>query len=975
MVASAAAVDCLGDNTITELLEAIVTPARRAEVEAHTATCELCRRLISELVRRTGPAPDAASGGRDDRPPLTVPPGTRIGRYVVRGPIASGAMGVVLAAFDPELERQVAVKVLHSAHAQRERIQREARALARLSHPNVVAAFDAGTHDGELFIAMELVDGTDLRTWARERRRSVDQVLDAYRQAGRGLAAAHAAGLVHRDVKPDNILVGKDGRVRIADFGLAAGRDGGTDLVGTPAYMAPEQFETGAADAASDQFGFCVALHEALHGQRPYAVNLVDEVARGPARSSIRPRGAVPAHVTAALARGLHVDPHRRFRSMDALLAALDPGRRARRRRALAMGVVGVAAAVPAVALLATRSPGPPAELCRDSPEVVAAVWGPARKTQLRAHVAAAGLAVDDGVWPAVERGLDAFADQWSATRTDSCMATRVRGVQSDQVLTLRTRCLDRALAHAGALVDLLATADAAALARAPTWIDHLPAIDTCSNLTALLAPVAIPAGRDVTEVAAIDAALARGRALLDAGRAAEARSVATAAVARARAIDHAPTRAAALSVLGEAHQAAGFSTQAEATLREAFAAAQAGRDDLLAARVAVELVFVLGEPQRRHDAGLEWAFHARTALERAGGDRDLEARLAGNVGSTLYSKGDYGGARARYQEALDLRTAIDGGETHAAARAMFNLGRAVMADGDNPGGLDLTARAIALLERNLGARHPDVAIALNGLTSIQFNQGRFADALATVERALAIVEPALGADHPRVGEALINRGYALTALGRDDEAEAALRRAMAIFGRQGADRRNLAAAVSGLADVERARGQLDRALASYQRALAIQVELLGPDNDEVAGTNEHVADVLLDLGRNAEAAARYRAALAIRERVSSPDHFENAYVLAGLGEAELRLGRASLAVPPLRRAVALLATYDGEPAVLAQTRFVLARAMWSAGEDRAEARALAEAAEQALAAGGDEHAELLTAVRTWTRKRFPRQG
>ena len=217
--------------------------------------------------------------------------GSSLGRFLVLEPIGSGGLGVVVAAYDPQLHRKVAIKLLHprsvATEELREHVLREARALARVVHPNIVSVYDAGFEGGELFVVMELVEGHNLRDWLRGGERSLAEILEVFTQAGRGLAGAHDAGLVHRDFKPDNVLVGSDGRVRVADFGLARvlaasvpdlevktpadlGTSGTGALIGAPAYMAPEQHASARVDARADQFAFCVARHEALHGVRPF---------------------------------------------------------------------------------------------------------------------------------------------------------------------------------------------------------------------------------------------------------------------------------------------------------------------------------------------------------------------------------------------------------------------------------------------------------------------------------------------------------------------------------------------------------------------------------------------------------------------------------------------------------------------------------------------------------------------------------
>ena len=314
-----------------------------------------------------------------------LPPGARVGRYIVEGPLGGGGMGLVYVARDPELGRRIAIKVLHAGAGGSDtsgpsvRLLREAQALAKLQHPNVVAVHDVGRTENGVFIAMELVAGPTLRAWlARPRRRR--EVLEAFAQAGRGLVAAHRLGIVHRDFKPENVLVGDDGRVRVADFGLARPGDAPEPalaptpspavgaltrtgaVMGTPAYMSPEQHLGLPTDARSDQFSFAAALFEALAGQRPFEGDslaaLAASVTRGQARAL--PKRCAPAHVRRAILHALAADPAARFASMEALLSALAP----RRRGALLVALGGSALVLAAVlGLLFRRAPAAPAPL------------------------------------------------------------------------------------------------------------------------------------------------------------------------------------------------------------------------------------------------------------------------------------------------------------------------------------------------------------------------------------------------------------------------------------------------------------------------------------------------------------------------------------------------------------------------------------------------------------------------------------
>jgi serine/threonine protein kinase len=334
---------CLDDDEVQALALGALSAEAATPMLEHVGTCDVCRVLVATLARRPTPplwdADTLPASGAGAAPVLSQ--GARIDRYVVEDHVGQGGMGVVYAAYDPQLDRRVALKVVRSDRAQslelRQRLVREAQVMARVSHPNVVTVYDAGIVDDQVFIAMELVDGSTLTEWLRAEPRSWRQVVEPFADAGRGLAAAHAIGIVHRDFKPDNVLVGKDGRVRVSDFGLAiaeaspeatanagAPRAGGGAarltgdgrLVGTPAYMAPEQRSGGVIDARTDQFSFCVALHEALFGVLPGG-------AGPPAAREPRARGRVPREVRRVIARGLSPSPAARFPSMDALLDRL----------------------------------------------------------------------------------------------------------------------------------------------------------------------------------------------------------------------------------------------------------------------------------------------------------------------------------------------------------------------------------------------------------------------------------------------------------------------------------------------------------------------------------------------------------------------------------------------------------------------------------------------------------------------------
>jgi eukaryotic-like serine/threonine-protein kinase len=386
-----AAIRCLDDNLATELVSGALSRAQVAKVEAHLATCADCRSLVAALATtsnrdsdiHTQPRPIGQAATLPAQPHRALVVGDRVGRYLILGAIGAGGMGVVFSAYDPQLDRKVAIKLLRSgspigATEARARLRREAQAIAQLNHPNVVGVYDVGTTEaGDVYVAMEFVDGDTLTAWLPRWNRSWRDIVDIFVQAGRGLAAAHEVGLLHRDFKPDNVLVGTDGRPRVGDFGLArslitpeehavsaprqtpvssALTATGT-VLGTPRYMPPEQLGGGAIDARSDQFAFCVALYEALFGCHP----LRGETAVAMCEHGVRAEPPMEGHkvsagVIRAVMRGLEREPAKRFPSMSALLSELTPPTLTRSPRWIAAVLAGVLLIAVTVVLRVTGS-------------------------------------------------------------------------------------------------------------------------------------------------------------------------------------------------------------------------------------------------------------------------------------------------------------------------------------------------------------------------------------------------------------------------------------------------------------------------------------------------------------------------------------------------------------------------------------------------------------------------------------------
>jgi len=499
------------------------------------------------------------------------------------------------------------------------RLLREARTIARLSHPNVIAVYDAGTFGERVYIAMEFVDGDTLDDWRRAAARSWQEILDVFVATGRGLAAAHAAGIVHRDFKPQNVMVGKDGSVRVMDFGLArllredlldtgsfarevreavasddqtathaTIRTGDGTLLGTPAYMAPEQWRGEPSDARADQFSFCVALHEALYGRRPALSHLRGE-SRESGSGAMR-RAGTPVWLRGVVAGGLSNDKQKRYGSMDQLLTALTRGRtRAQRRFA------GFAAAL-AVALLgagAWRLSHAQRFDCQPPADRLAAAWSPdgvsdQRRQSVQAAILGSGHPQAATIWQQISAGLDTYMGHWRDMYKETCEATHVRGEQSEEVLDLRMRCLNENLDDVRALTTVLATADRIAVGRGITAVGDLTPVARCADLRALRSAVPLP--RDEKTLQAVQGlrlSFKDVRALYNIGRFADALDAAMALRPKVESTQYKPLLAELLELIGGTESETGNFAKAEGILRQSLVLAVAAGDDLVAAKAA----------------------------------------------------------------------------------------------------------------------------------------------------------------------------------------------------------------------------------------------------------------------------------------------------------------------------------------------------------------------------------------------------
>jgi tetratricopeptide (TPR) repeat protein len=933
---------CPDNNTIAELVCKQLGPRELVEVEAHVADCPTCRKVVGMLAATSLPRIAASAVGTEPaprRPAALIRAGATVGRYQIRGLLGAGAMGVVYKAHDPELDRSVALKLLHPELASDDAVASahllaEAQALAKMRHPNVVTVYDAGTHGDLVFVAMELVDGHTLRQWLAARR-SWREVARLFVAAGHGLAAAHALGIVHRDFKPENVLIGDAGEVCVSDFGLARPVGSGGEIAGTPKYMAPEQRAGGASDPGADQYSFCVAFEEALEGTR------------------------APAWVRAIIKRGRSKDPAARFASIDALLAQLRKQSSRRRRGLVVLAVGGLLAGTVGISRWALDA-SPPS--CRFERELDG-VWDGGRRRAVESAFSRSDPILGTVAAEQAAHALDEYATAWTRMRTEACEAASAR-TQTDRLVDLRMSCLDRRRTELGALVRVFEAADRDVVRKAVTAARTLEPLAECANTRALLArhPMSPEARARMTEWSQ---QLATSRSDAAVGRYRPARELAARVAADARALGAREIEAEAMLLDGTCSDKLAEPERAGAAYRDAALAAESTGNDDLAARARVLRVKPAAD-LRKFEDGHEHVRAARAAIERAGGSPPLAELLATHEAILLAAEDKPEDARARFQTALEIALRHYGANDPMTARAHNNLGGSQMALGKYADAQASYERALEIRRRVLGDQHPDVGTSHQSLGQVLSFQGKTEPALAQFRLALAINEASFGVDHPSASRALHGIAGELVNLGRYDEALAMQRRLLGVLAPVPNAQRQVALVHNSIADVLELLGRRDEALAEYQIAIAMREKLLGRDHVELSQSLTNMAIALTALGRHDDALAALERSLQIKAGKLPPDHVNLVPALIGIGRVEIAAGRPARAIAHLERAEAILVANAADPVDLATCRYALAQALWETNRSRARALALARTAREVFAGAGAARAEDLQAVDDW---------
>ena len=835
-------------------------------------------------VRQTPSTPDAGAA------PWTEPArGMEVGRYVILKPVGHGGMGVVYAAYDPDLDRKVALKILRPSRTEsdaqaRARLVREAQAMARVSHPNVCSVFDVGMHADQVFVAMEFVEGSTLQDWLKQSH-PWREVLEVMLKAGRGLLAAHEAGLIHRDFKPANVLLDEKGRPRVTDFGVArfaASGPGAAEalgnglvsgppmltgagmVVGTPLYMPPEQYLGRMPDARSDQFSFCVVLYQALYGKHPFDLAMMPEVARDMLTGHGKldeiidepPRDSnVPRWLRQAVLRGLALDPKDRFADMKALLEMLSQEpRRARNRRALLASGAALLAFAAGTGVLWRQS-----QVCDGADDLMAEVWNADVRRGVETSFAATGKPFAAQVARTVTQALDAYARGWIRQSTDACVATRVRGLQTEELLSRQVVCLERRRKDLRALTQLLASADDKLVEKAVDAASALPALRECQDLEGLSNLMDLPADpARRAEIERLQTRLSEAKVLLDAGRYQQGLELARQVEPQAAATGHRPLAAEARFHLGWLSHQAGETEPGAKWLEEAFRDAEAGRADRLKVAILNKLLFAQGRLQRWELAEL-WGRVARATLTRIGEDALLTGDVMMNLANvelmrsrTTEARGYLDQAQALLPpehpkrakvlfmlataaletneearavelmgEALRRTEALQGKEHPDTARIHLLLGEALRRMGDHVGANEHAQAALERLRTTLGSKHPEVIVATETVGMGLLELKRYDEALETFRDALALAREDVGEDDPGLQFSYDGIGQALVGLGRFAEAVPPLEKAMSFKSKlETSDQlRTLGESGFGLARALWGLGQRDRARAEASRA------------------------------------------------------------------------------------------------------------------------------------------------------------
>ena len=891
------------------------------QISAHVTGCGDCTARLQRL-RLESPTQEGVehhATPAENSPSVDLKTGDKVGRYVVVGFAGEGGMGRVYKAFDPELNRPVALKLLNVnvpaavAPDARARLLREAQAMARLGHPNVVAIYDVGTHDDGVFLAMELVDGVTLREWLTTSK-SWRQIVEVFHAAGKGLAAAHEAGLVHRDFKPGNVLVARDGQVKVLDFGLARAANAAplpplpiplpiepshsleTPLTregvvnGTVGYVAPELLRGEPGDARVDQFAFGVSLFEALHGVRPWSGRTMVEFARALQQTPapVAPAGSTPAWVDAVALRAIRLEPNDRFESMKRLLSALAADPVLVRRRLL--GAVAILAALGGIAFGAVKNSAPQCDPARR----LDGVWdAPARATLLEVFNASGRIGAQDTAERVIHQ-LNTWTAEWVTESTAACNDQRTAKGADQESALLRMVCLERRRGEFSALAGVFASADRTVVDQAVSASKLLLAPSRCREPRKLSGDLTLASPEDRLKADALHARLDVAKARFDSGQFPAAIDAAKKIAEEAAAAHLDSVQAEALNLLGKVQGRSFQLDEAIKSLTAALASAQTAHAELEVFFASVRLAHVLNLSGKPAEAE-KMEKLGEAALAQLGDDALLRTDL-------LEAQAGTAARLQRFEAALELRQQV-----RDARRKL------------------------------LGDEHPETIASTINLAKTLGDLGRLRESTDFTRLALTTSRQSLGKDHPALIVSSCNLCYFLTEVGEYDEARSNCEEGARLAERIHGEKTPLNGwCLANLSNVFAQSGRGKEAVVTADRAVSILSTIHGADHLELAEPLLYRARGLLLLGHFEQADADLRHAMAIAEKNLAADDASLSEYLTTQAFIALGAKRPKDALAPIERALVLRA--HGFASDRADSRFALAQALWDSKGDRIRA-------------------------------------
>jgi serine/threonine-protein kinase len=759
--------DCPDLTNISKFLQGDLAPQEAAMLEEHLDKCPTCRRLLAELadtsmVETVKPCDSNTVGGpiEIEMPAIKE----RVGRFEIVKQLGIGGMGIVYLARDTELDRQVCLKFLHpeTSREHKTRILGEARAMARLSHPNVVSVYEVEKYQEQLFVVMEYVEGTTLRDWLIQAKSTWRMVVEVFRAAAKGLAAAHQAGVVHRDFKPDNVLVApsqhntNDMRVLVGDFGLAHSRQPGgpkklddDQLLGTPAYMSPEQIQGRPLDAKTDQFSFCVALFEALYGTRPFAGKTLDEVKQNILAGKIdysHNKAPIPGWLKKVVVTGLNCDPDLRHNSMDQLVTLLSRGLNKSKYILSAAAVFALMAMALGLGIWSGRT-----EPCQGAEDKLVGIWDKSRKTALKKSFLDSKLSFAPKAYADTAAILDNYSESWLKQHRQACLAGQVRQERSKEHLDLRMQCLDERLQELKVVTDFLDNADNEIVSKAVEIAGNMTSPKACSDVDALAALPPIP--QDVAiKKAAQDtrAKIKQLEALVDSGKIKPLFSLAQEIVKQAEQIKYAPLEAESLYWMGKVQRILGKPRPAKKTFDQAILAGTATGHQRLVALAWIELVELIGVDLAKPQEANQLVENTSTMLDRIAAGEKLKAALLLSQAKVSKFAGKYKKALSEYQAILEIFERLFGSSHPKTFDVRIGIIELLCILGNYERAQRELEEMRIVLNESYGIEHPKNITLLRLQARIHFGLGNYHKEKVFAENALALSEKIYGTKHPQ---------------------------------------------------------------------------------------------------------------------------------------------------------------------------------------------------------------------------------